>query len=229
MEMLGKILTSQFSTIFTRYKDYRADFREILAVSPHSEHALAQQDEIYELLYIVTIYSRDDFPEILTAPPRATSEVKMLFHNKIPFLILEPEGAVEEVVSALVKVLPLIKAREFVYKAACDVHEHMYFILEGRVQLTEANGDEIRVVGPGDCFGEMAVIHSDLGKPGLLRRDSAQVSYIYADVYICVYVLMCIHIYTYTQICIFVYIFTCIYRCIYMDTYAKMYIDIKCI
>jgi len=131
----------------------------------------------------------------------------MLFHDKIPFLILEPEGAVEEVVSALVKVLPLIKAREFVYKVACDVQEHMYFILEGRVQLIEANGDEIRVVGPGDCFGEMAVIHSDLGKPGLLRRDSAQVSYIYAYVYICVYILMCTHIYTYTQIYIYMYIY----------------------
>ena len=79
----------------------------------------------------------------------------MLFHNKIPFLILEPDGAVEEVVSALVKVLPPPKAGDFVFKAACDVHEHMYFILEGNVRLTEANGTEIKTVGPGDCFGEM--------------------------------------------------------------------------
>ena len=70
----------------------------------------------------------------------------------------------EEVVSALVKVLPATKAGEFVYKVACDVQDHMYFILEGQVQLSEATGNEIKVVGPGDCFGEMAVLHSDLGK-----------------------------------------------------------------
>jgi len=117
-----------------------------------------------------------DFVEFYNAfaPPRATSEVKMLFHNKIPFLILEPEGAVEEVVSALVKVLPEPRAGDFIYKAACDVHEHMYFVLTGQVRLFEANGTEIKVVGPGECFGELAVLHSDLGKQGLLRRDSAQ-------------------------------------------------------
>lgn len=66
--------------------------------------------------------------------------------------------------SALVKVVPAIKAGEFVYKVACDVQDHMYFILEGQVRLSEANGKEIKLVGPGDCFGEMAVLHSDLGE-----------------------------------------------------------------
>jgi len=117
-----------------------------------------------------------DFVEFYNAfaPPRPTSEVKMLFHNKIPFLILEPEGAVDEVLSALVKVLPEPRAGDFIYKCACDVQEHMYFVLTGQVRLTEANGTEMKVVGPGECFGELAVLHADLGKKGLLRRDSAQ-------------------------------------------------------
>ena len=117
-----------------------------------------------------------DFVEFYNAfaPPRATTQIKMLFHNKVPFLILESEGAVEEVINALVKVIPPPKAKDFIYKVAVDVHDHMYFILRGQVRLTAIDGSEINVLGPGDCFGEMAVIHSDHGKQGLLRRDSAQ-------------------------------------------------------
>ena len=54
-----------------------------------------------------------DFVEFYNAfaPPRATSETKMLFQNKIPFLALEPESAVEAVVSSLVKVTPALTER----------------------------------------------------------------------------------------------------------------------
>jgi hypothetical protein len=55
------------------------------------------------------------------------------------------------------------------------IQDHMYLILEGRVRILEANGNEVKTVGPGECFGEMAVIHSDLGEKGWLRRESAQV------------------------------------------------------
>ena len=122
-----------------------------------------------------------DFVEFYEAfaPPRATSETKMLFHNKIPFLILEPEAAVEDVVSALTCVFPAPKPNDFVYQAGVHVHEHMYFILKGQVKIMEANGMEIKICGPGDCFGELAVMFavgdgSNLGHVGHLRRESAQ-------------------------------------------------------
>mmetsp|Transcript_24286 Transcript_24286/g.79224 ORF Transcript_24286/g.79224 Transcript_24286/m.79224 type:complete len:764 (-) Transcript_24286:1632-3923(-) len=90
----------------------------------------------------------------LLAPPRVTSETRNLLQTKVPFLQLESEEAMREVIRTM-KPKHWSKGDRIYYLT--QLESVIYVLYSGRVKLVEVDDTNSKMVGPGDVFGEEAV------------------------------------------------------------------------